>query len=157
LVEQSEQAAAKRRKDRRSSGKLSENAQQSNVDDGDVDAAKGSSSLSDISVDEAVVIDRRNAVSGPGAYSKTPAARKRRGKGEDAPIDLSEDSSDLSTVFDGDDNDSVIDATPLTPRAPAKTFDKDLPFPIYWTEVASAITKDVIPVDLSSHASNRNE
>jgi len=145
----SEQAAAKRRKDRRSSGKLSENAQQSNVDDGDVDAAKGSSSLSDISVDEAVVIDRRNAVSGPGAYSKTPAARKRRGKGaKDAPIDLSEDSSDLSTVFDGDDNDSVIDATPLTPRkAPAKTFDKDLPFPIYWTEVASAITKDVIPVD----------
>ncbi|KAI9879138.1 MAG: hypothetical protein M1830_009397 [Pleopsidium flavum] len=143
----SEQAAVKRRKDPGSSGKLSENAKQSVVDAGSIEAAQDSSS--DMSLDEPIVITQRKAESGPGAYSKKLAARKRSGKGaEHAPIDMSEDSSEPSTGFHGDDNDSVIDVTRLTPRkAPTKTFDKDLPFPIYWTEVASPITKDIIPVD----------
>lgn len=33
-------------------------------------------------------------------------------------------------------------------KKPARTlFDKDMPFPIYWTEVASPITHEIIPVD----------
>lgn len=73
-----------------------------------------------------------------------------------AQIDLSEDSgkddgeaipSDPSDD-DDDDNASVIDITPSTPRArPNMNYDRDMPFPTYWTEVISPITNEIYPVD----------
>ncbi|BDD56162.1 hypothetical protein MPDQ_000974 [Monascus purpureus] len=41
---------------------------------------------------------------------------------------------------------SDIGEMPL-PTKNKKTYDRDLPFPIYWTEVASPITHEIIPVD----------
>jgi xeroderma pigmentosum group C-complementing protein len=42
------------------------------------------------------------------------------------------------------DTDSAEDKVPTKGR---KQFDKDLPFPIYWTEVASPVTNEIISVD----------
>ncbi|KAI9797915.1 MAG: hypothetical protein M1825_005684 [Sarcosagium campestre] len=49
----------------------------------------------------------------------------------------------------GDESDaSVIDVTPNPAKQqPSLPFDKDLPFPIYWTEIISPITHQCIPVD----------
>jgi len=78
-----------------------------------------------------------------------------------APIDLSDESSEgsirSSNEKDDDDDDdaSVIDITPSVPRKKAnKNFDRDLPYPIYWTEIISPITNDAYPVDslVISHA-----
>jgi len=70
--------------------------------------------------------------------------------GKDAPINLSDDSqpsSALSSMSDTD-NDSVIDVTPSVPsRKPNMNYDKDMPFPTYWTEVISPLSHDIFPVD----------
>lgn len=82
--------------------------------------------------------------------SKTPrrANSKKGSRGaEDAPIDLSSgsESGDLESDEDGA---SVIDVTPSTPRKrPNMNYDRDMPFPTYWTEVISPITNLVHPVD----------
>ena len=68
-----------------------------------------------------------------------------------APTGLSEDSvvesgEDISS--NDDDAASIIDVTPSTPCARAKmNYDKNMPFPTYWTEVVSPITSEIIPVD----------
>ena len=79
--------------------------------------------------------------------------RNQKGKlkgGMDAPIILLDDdqlSSDLSFMSDKDD-DSVIDVMPSVPsRKPTITYDKDMPFPTYWTEVVSPLSHDIFPVD----------
>ena len=101
----------------------------------------------------------------PGS-SSTPAARKVSRKprsivgrkdhfrgGRHAPIDLSEDSvvdsgEDFLTNDDDDDGASIIDITPSTPRTRINMgYDRDMPFPTYWTEVISPITSEIIPVD----------
>ncbi|KAL1985310.1 hypothetical protein VTN96DRAFT_7988 [Rasamsonia emersonii] len=53
-----------------------------------------------------------------------------------------------SSGDDNDDDDDDDDGTPTekTPRQ-RSNYDRDLPFPIYWTEVISPITHEVIPVD----------
>lgn len=80
-----------------------------------------------------------------------PWNRKSNSKGgKDAPIALSDDSelsSDLSSVSD-EDNESVIDVTPSVPaRKPNMNYDKDMPFPTYWTEVVSPLSHDIFPVE----------
>jgi xeroderma pigmentosum group C-complementing protein len=45
------------------------------------------------------------------------------------------------------DSDEVKDRTQAKDTPNRKKFDKDLPFPIYWTEIASPITNDIISVD----------
>jgi xeroderma pigmentosum group C-complementing protein len=45
------------------------------------------------------------------------------------------------------DTGEAEDQTPANDKTKRKQFDKDLPFPIYWTEVASPITNDIISVD----------
>ncbi len=45
-----------------------------------------------------------------------------------------------------EDDDSVIDITPSTPRRQPQKYDRDHPFPIYWTEAISPITNQVLPV-----------
>ena len=107
-------------------------------------------------------------VSGPSeepGFSSTSAATKaskmpkslvgRKDKirgGRHAPIDLSEDSEvDSGDDFLTDDNGdgaSIIDITPSTPRTRINMdYDRDMPFPTYWTEVVSPITSEIIPVD----------
>ena len=67
------------------------------------------------------------------------------------PIDLSDSET---SVGDGeedirsDDDASVIDITPSTPRKRANmNYDKDMRYPTYWTEVISPVTKEIISVD----------
>ncbi|MCJ1452129.1 hypothetical protein MMC28_002471 [Mycoblastus sanguinarius] len=82
--------------------------------------------------------------------SKEPPIKKRRSKGaKDVPIDLSEDSSDdAKEDVEGEDDESVVDVTPSTPRKrPSMNYDRDMSFPTYWTEVISPITNEVYPVD----------
>ena len=69
-----------------------------------------------------------------------------------APIDLSEDSvkdSEEDTPSDDEKDDaSVVDVTHFTPRRRANmNYDRDMPFPTYWTEVISPITSEIVPVD----------
>ncbi|KAJ6100111.1 hypothetical protein N7467_001646 [Penicillium canescens] len=45
------------------------------------------------------------------------------------------------------DTGEAEDPTPANDKTKRKQFDKDLPFPVYWTEVASPITNDIISVD----------
>ncbi|KAL9603457.1 MAG: hypothetical protein Q9219_001144 [cf. Caloplaca sp. 3 TL-2023] len=70
---------------------------------------------------------------------------------KDIPIDLPDSSgSELSSIGqeDSEDDESVIDVTPSTPRAkPNMPYDRDLVFPTYWAEVISPITNEVYPVD----------
>ncbi len=82
--------------------------------------------------------------------AKEPHRRKHRSRGvKDAPIDLSEDPRDDSRHGDESDDDaSVVDVTPTTPRKrPNMNYDRDMVFPTYWTEVVSPITNEVYPVD----------
>ncbi len=78
-------------------------------------------------------------------------SKKRPSKGaKEAPIDLSEDSENrnISENESDDDNASVIDVTPSTPRRrPSMNYDRDMPCPAYWTEVVSPISNEVYPVD----------
>jgi xeroderma pigmentosum group C-complementing protein len=79
--------------------------------------------------------------------SKKLARRNSRGSGlKDAPIDVS-DSEAVPTDGDTDDESSVIDVTPTTPRrAPSKLYEKDLP-PNYWVEVLSPVTNTYYAVN----------
>ena len=47
---------------------------------------------------------------------------------------------------EGSDSESVVEK-PSRPNNNPQGYDKDMPFPIYWTEVASPITHQIIPVD----------
>ena len=79
-----------------------------------------------------------------------PSARKRLSKGaKGTPIDVSDTSSDSTgEPIKEDDDDSVIDVTPATPRRrPNMNYDRDMVFPIYWTETVSSITNEIYPVD----------
>ncbi|RAO70004.1 uncharacterized protein BHQ10_006016 [Talaromyces amestolkiae] len=69
-----------------------------------------------------------------------------------AEVDTSEpakpETSAKQTEVESSDEDSESDEEDDT-RKSSKTiqFDRDLPFPVYWTEVVSPITHEVIPVD----------
>ncbi|KAI9374042.1 Rad4 transglutaminase-like domain-containing protein [Aspergillus egyptiacus] len=53
---------------------------------------------------------------------------------------------DLASSSDEDEDRDEVDM-PSGRRKPTKRYDYDLPFPIYWTEVASPITHRIISVD----------
>ncbi len=109
-----------------------------------------SSAESDISPDAAAV-GRKNFKSGLNASAGMVDSRNSSGRGrglKSNPIDLSQDFSDSGHATDDDDNISAVELSPQLARNPhGKLFDRDLAFPIYWTEVASPITKRIIPVD----------
>lgn len=69
--------------------------------------------------------------------------RARRPGGKAAPIDLD---SEIEINSSSEDNDSVVDVTPAMPKARLAKYDKDLLFPIYWTEAISPIASKVYPV-----------
>ncbi|KZF25470.1 Rad4-domain-containing protein [Xylona heveae TC161] len=81
------------------------------------------------------------------SQKSTLVGRKRILRGtQDAPISLSENSSDLSSP--PSDIDSEIDQVTSTPQRPiGRSVDKDLQFPIYWTEVYSPVTTRFLAVD----------
>ncbi len=94
------------------------------------------------------------------ASSKKTARRSTRGSGlKDAPINVS-DSEAIPTDDDTDDESSVIDVTPTTPRrGPSKSYEKDLP-PNYWVEVLSPVTNTyyaVNPLDVSNPVATKPE
>ncbi|CAK7228204.1 hypothetical protein SBRCBS47491_006825 [Sporothrix bragantina] len=78
-----------------------------------------------------------------------------------API-VVDDSADLDLAEVNSDNDSVVilpEEKHTTKGAPRTVYDKDLTFPIYWTEVLSPVTQKYVPVDaLVKHivATNRD-
>ncbi|KUJ16494.1 Rad4-domain-containing protein [Mollisia scopiformis] len=80
-----------------------------------------------------------------GKSASKPSRRTSRGNGlKNAPIDL----SDSEAAVDEEDDDSVIDITPAKQvRATSLSYDKDLPFPHYWSEVLSPVTNTYTPVD----------
>ncbi|KAL1969813.1 hypothetical protein VTN77DRAFT_7322 [Rasamsonia byssochlamydoides] len=66
---------------------------------------------------------------------------------KEAEADNASASSGDDNDDDDDDDDDNDNGTPeKTPRQ-RYNYDRDLPFPIYWTEVISPITHEVIPVD----------
>jgi xeroderma pigmentosum group C-complementing protein len=70
----------------------------------------------------------------------TPSADKPV---EDTPLEESQDSSSDESVIMVDDIKGKSKAVPQN----RTTFDSDLPFPTYWTEVASPVTHEIIPVE----------
>ena len=82
--------------------------------------------------------------------SKIRTTRRSKPRGDkEQPTDLSDDDSGLSDPppSEGDDEDSVIDITPAKPINSQKRYDRDLAYPIYWTEVLSPTSNNWIPVD----------
>jgi len=77
---------------------------------------------------------------------RTPAKQAKHSAGprgdKSTPIDLDASSADE----DMSDDESVIDVTPAMPSQKLTKFDRDLPFPIYWTEAVSPISHKVFPV-----------
>ncbi|KIW91488.1 uncharacterized protein Z519_07454 [Cladophialophora bantiana CBS 173.52] len=67
--------------------------------------------------------------------TKTPTRRKG------GPCKASGNSSEL-----GSEEDSVVDITPAVPKKRPQKYDRDNPFPIYWTEAISPVTNKVLPV-----------
>ncbi|KAL4863728.1 Rad4 transglutaminase-like domain-containing protein [Aspergillus spectabilis] len=68
------------------------------------------------------------------------------------PIEKLQDTKDLGDdggdSFDSDDEDDETDVRPSSrERKSATRIDHDLPFPVYWTEVASPITHQIVSVD----------
>ena len=100
----------------------------------------------------------------PTLKKEKPTRKSSRGNKTD-PINLDESDSPLSEPpseveeldEDGDDL-SVIDITPPTPKKKSsKKYDRDLAFPLYWTEVCDPVSHKYFPVDpivLSTIASN---
>ena len=65
--------------------------------------------------------------------------RRRKGRGKSAASTEVESDSD-------DDDESIIDVTPAKVKRQPHKYDRDHPFPIYWTEAISPITNKVLPV-----------
>ncbi|KAL2419587.1 DNA repair protein rhp42 [Exophiala dermatitidis] len=59
-------------------------------------------------------------------------------------IDL--DSESTADNDEKGDDDSVLDITPSMPKRRPQKYDRDNPFPIYWTEAISPITNKVLPI-----------
>lgn len=81
-----------------------------------------------------------------GESKKASTTRSRRSTGgKDKPIDLDTDlGSDKAEELE--DDDSVVDITPSLPKGRPAKYDRELAFPIYWTEAISPITHKVVPV-----------
>ncbi|KAI1098300.1 Rad4-domain-containing protein [Jackrogersella minutella] len=79
-----------------------------------------------------------------------PATRRVKKTDKNALKMELDDSDEYAEPVTDETNDdaSVVDVTANRPkRAGSKTYDKDLEFPHYWTEVMSPVTKTFLPVD----------
>ncbi|KAF9893786.1 hypothetical protein FE257_009956 [Aspergillus nanangensis] len=57
------------------------------------------------------------------------------------------EAADIEGIGDLKSDSSDSEAKPSQRKANPRGYDRDLPFPIYWTEVASPVTHEIIPVD----------
>ncbi|KIW46111.1 uncharacterized protein PV06_01802 [Exophiala oligosperma] len=62
------------------------------------------------------------------------------------PINLDTDVEEDDTTSGMNEDDSVVDVTPTMPKRRPQKYDRDNPYPIYWTEAISPITNQVLPV-----------
>lgn len=77
--------------------------------------------------------------------SKTTASKIEGHGDKSAPIDL-QSTDDECIHIKGEDSDSVVDITPSMPKQQPQLYDRDLPYPIYWTEAISPLDHKVVPV-----------
>jgi len=144
-----EAAVKKRRSDQHVAGKVTGTSEPTNPDKSM--GTDDSSAESDISTDDSPVVDRKKSKLDLGVSAGAVDPRKGTGKRKGLkgnPVHVSQDFSDSGSATDEADDLSVVEVSPQLARSPpVKRFDRDLPFPIYWTEVASPITKSIIPVD----------
>jgi xeroderma pigmentosum group C-complementing protein len=78
----------------------------------------------------------------PKTNAKLTKSRSGRRGDRGKPIDLDASSDDEDVSDDG----SVMGVTPAMPTQKPTKFDRDLPYPIYWTEAVSPISHTVFPV-----------
>ncbi|KIW18738.1 hypothetical protein PV08_03027 [Exophiala spinifera] len=78
------------------------------------------------------------------ASGSTPS-RNQRGT-TNRPINLDTDVEEDDTTSGMNEDDSVVDVTPTMPKRRPQKYDRDNPYPIYWTEAISPITNKVLPV-----------
>ena len=83
------------------------------------------------------------------ATEATPdrTASRRRTPPAAVTSEPADDSDEQLVSADSEDEPIIAVAAPI-PRKPAKRFDKDLVFPLYWTEVLSPVTNKYLAVDV---------
>lgn len=111
--------------------------------------ADDDSSASGVNISMNISESKTIPMAQPKALKSSQQALKRGGRprGRDIPTHLSE-GDDKVIVDSSDDDESVIDVTPSNPPKRSNThYDRDMPFPTYWTEMVSPVTYEVYPVD----------
>ncbi|KAI9844833.1 MAG: hypothetical protein M1837_005251 [Sclerophora amabilis] len=137
-----EEAKTRKRKQKSNGAKSNDSRTESSAEDGD-----GSE---DTPPSEEEIIDVTPKKKRTTASKRKKILSRRKSGGKESPIDLSEDDDIPENADSEDDEDdlSVVDVTPSKPRASTpKHYDKDLPYPVYWTEVFSSMTSRYISVD----------
>ncbi|MCJ1370769.1 hypothetical protein MMC20_001982 [Loxospora ochrophaea] len=140
-----EEASTKKRKKPHVTASARDDA---SVEDDSEEAETGSHEDSDSSASQAASTSEVRRPIKKFATSSTEKANTTRGK--NAAIGPSATVIKLSSDSEPDDKDdeSVIDVTPSnTARHPNMNYDRDLPFPTYWSEIVSPVTHEVHPVD----------
>lgn len=96
-------------------------------------------SSSDGMSDGTITKSRHKASIETNARPSKPSKDVGKSRGSNKPV---------PSIIDDDDDESVVDVTPSTPRIkPNMKYDRDLLYPIYWTEVISPITNEVYTVE----------
>ena len=80
---------------------------------------------------------------GANLVSTTPFSGAAEKKRDIQRIPYDDSSDDLSALSE---DESLVDITPRTPKHRPDKFDRDLAFPIYWTEVVSPIDHSILAV-----------
>lgn len=101
-------------------------------------------SSEDSDLDEVVSISAITQTKARPGRQSANASRARGSRAKTIVLD-SEAESSLAEV-DANEDESVVDVTPSMPKKRAPKYDRDNPFPIYWTEAISPITNKVLPV-----------
>ncbi|KAI1447817.1 Rad4-domain-containing protein [Annulohypoxylon stygium] len=85
----------------------------------------------------------------PNGKKKTPAKPTTRRAKDTLKMDLDDSDEYGEPLTDESDDSSIVDVTDnVRPkRVESKTYDRDLEFPHYWTEVLSPVTKKFLSVD----------
>ncbi|PKS09276.1 hypothetical protein jhhlp_003890 [Lomentospora prolificans] len=110
------------------------------LEDADPEKQTGMTTYS--TADETASLNRSAAPSAPSSHRTVDgkaAVRNRRAAVKDL--------QDKSTATFSDSDDSSIETSLIAKENAVRTYDKDLEFPHYWTEVRSPVTEKYIPVE----------
>jgi xeroderma pigmentosum group C-complementing protein len=99
-----------------------------------------SSSESDVKLADIETINSSKKKKKEGKSKKARSARQSGGRA------VVKDSASTSAAASESDDDSIIDVTPTLPKRKPALYDREVPYPIYWTEAVSPITNKVFPV-----------